>query len=562
MIKRQEIFSPPQIAFSCYPFGVGNQTEGVAILLNIGNYRILLDCGLAEIDSLSANNEPPADWVFCSHAHQDHARGLLSLHQKFPDLPIYTSDVTAKLLPLNWLNQKNFSSLSFAQVLPWRSRSNISKKIDITDRNPINLESDLTVELFPAGHLPGATSFLFEYKYNNRIYKIFYTGDFCLSNLQLVEGLSLDSLRGLNPDVLILEGSYGTARHPHRRQQEKYLMERIKSALTDNVNVILPVPTFGLGQELLKLLRSHHEFTGANLDIWVDGDLPTACDLYLELMDYFPANVQNFAKHQPLFWDDKIKPRMRRVENNLPRHQLINSPSIVLTDNINHLEEYCEQSQEKWLVLISEQSKIKHCSIFQRFIANINPKKIILEDYLLAEHSDGKNTTQLIHNLRPQHIIFVHGSPNYLADLTSLEELQNRYQLHSPRVGIMVDLPIGAKFMQPKVTPQSNYEGELNETGAYITITLPEQINKDPRWQNFADTGLVEARWQGEELVLRGLSQRELLQQNSLLRRQLNPESCGNCAYYQDQSCNNKNSPLDGFKVPTDGYCPFFEGIL
>jgi hypothetical protein len=246
----------------------------------------------------------------------------------------------------------------------------------------------------------------------------------------------------------------------------------------------------------------------------------------------------------------------------MSRHQLINVPSIVLTDNLSHLQEYCGKSQEKWLVLISEQSKISHSSIYQEFIANIDPERIIIEDYLLAEHSDGRNTTQLIHNLRPQHIVFIHGSQNYLTDLTSLEELQNRYQLHSPRVGMMVDLPIGAKFMQPKATLQSNYEGELNETGAYITITLPEQLNRDPRWQSFADTGLVEARWQGEELVLRGLSQRELLQQNSLLRRQLNPESCGNCLYYQDQSCNNHDSPLDGFKVPKDGYCPLFESIL
>ncbi|BAQ63577.1 MBL fold metallo-hydrolase [Geminocystis sp. NIES-3709] len=545
MIRRQEILSIPQVPLSCYPFGVGNYTEGVAILLQIGNYRILLDCGIADIDCFSPSNQPPANWVFCSHAHQDHARSLLSLHQQFPKLPIYTSDVTAKLLPLNWLEENNTNS--FAQVLPWRS--------------PISLQSDLTVELYPAGHLPGAACFLFQYSYNNRVYKIFYTGDFCLSNLQLVEGLSLDSLRGLNPDVLIVEGSYGTARHPHRRQQEKHLMERIKTALNSNINVILPVPTFGLGQELLKLLRSHHQFTGTNLDIWVDGDLPTACDLYLELMDYFPANVQNFAKHQSLFWDDKIKPRMRRVTEVSSRHDLTISPSIVLTDKLSHLQEYCGKSREKWLVLIPEQSKINHSSIFQEFTTNINPKNILVENYLLAEHSDGRNTTQLVHNLRPQHIVFIHGSPNYLADLTSLEELQNRYQLHSPSVGITVDLPIGAQFMQPKVTPQTNYEGELNETGAYITITLPEQINRDPRWQNFADTGLVEARWQGEELVLRGLSQRELLQQNSILRRQLNPESCGNCIYYREQICSNNDSPLNTLKVPADGYCPLFEGI-
>jgi hypothetical protein len=125
-----------------------------------------------------------------------------------------------------------------------------------------------------------------------------------------------------------------------------------------------------------------------------------------------------------------------------------------------------------------------------------------------------------------------YGSQNYLTDLTSLEELQNRYQLHSPTVNTLVELPIGDRFIQPVVPQPNNYEGELNETGAFITITLPDQINRDPRWQNFADTGLIEARWQGEELVLRGLSQREILQQNSLARRQWKIECCSNCVYF------------------------------
>ncbi len=547
MSKRQEGFSTSEITFSCYPFGVGNYTEGVCLLLTVGKYRILLDCGLTDITPLCVSSQPPADWVFCSHAHEDHARGLLELRRRYQDLPIYTSEVTAKLLPLNWLTEGRIPQLPpIAETLPWH--------------HPIALTSDLTVELFPAGHLPGASCFLFKYHPGGRVYKIFYTGDFCLSHLQLVEGLSLDSLRGLNPDVLIIEGSYGTARHPHRRHQEKQLMTRIKQAIDSGVSVILPLPTFGLAQEILKLLRSHHEFTGKDLDIWVDGNIPLACDLYLELLDYFPENVRNFAKHQPLFWDEKIKPRMRRVADR-KREEIITKPSIVLTDKLSHLKLYCQNPEipQKWLVLVPYHSKISQAGEIREIRERSDPEKVIIEDYILAEHSDGRNTTQLIHNLKPQHIIFVHGLPNYLADLTSLEELQNRYQLHSPEAGVRVELPIGAQFIQPKMTPQTTYEGELNETGAYITITLPEQISRDPRWQNFADTGLVEARWQGEELVIRGLSQRELLQQNSLLKRQLHPESCGNCRYYREQYCYNEESPLRGFNVPPDGYCPLFE---
>ncbi len=547
MSRRKQLASGLQEQLSCHAFGVGHHTEGVSLLLHLGKHRLLLDCGLAELQPLLKNRTSPAELVFCSHAHGDHAHGLLKLHQTFPEIPIFASEVTSKLLPLNWLDSDLALIPSFCQILPWRS--------------PVQLDRDLTVELFPAGHLPGAAAILLRYTTAQRTYKILYTGDFCLSNLQLVDGLSLEALRGLDLDVLIIEGTYGTARHPHRRQQEKQLMEKINQAVTAGKNILLPVPTFGLGQEIIKLLRSHHQFTGKNLDIWVDGNLALACDLYLELMEHFPQSVQNFAQHQSLFWDDKILPRMARITPKVERSQLGKSPCIILSDHLTYLEEYCNLDLASWLILAPEHSKIRKNPRLSQFTSQFEPDRIALETYLLAEHSDGRNTTQLIHNLRPQHVIFIHGAPNYLADLTSLEELQTRYQLHSPSVGTTVELPIGEQFIQPVVPPQNSYEGELNETGAFITITLPEQINRDPRWQNFADTGLVEARWQGEDLILRGLSQKELLQQNNLSRRQLDVDCCNNCFYYRSQRCTNQSSPLYGFKVTPKGSCPVFEPI-
>ncbi|MBR8827448.1 MAG: MBL fold metallo-hydrolase [Gomphosphaeria aponina SAG 52.96 = DSM 107014] len=522
---------------SCFPYSVGHSTEGVCLLLKLGKYRILLDCGLADIETLLSESHPPADMVFCSHAHSDHAQGLLALHEAFPQIPIYASEVTVKLLPLNWLERNAAEIPQFCQSLPWSQR--------------IKLENDLSVELFPAGHLPGAACLVFHYQTGKRTYKILYTGDFCLSNFQLVEGLSLETLRGLAPDVLIIEGSYGSARHPHRRQQEKQLVTRIKEAIARQQNILLPVPTLGNGQEILKLLRSHHQFTGRDLDIWVDGSIAVACDTYLEILSQFPPSVQNFAKHQPLFWDQKVCPRMGRLTEQ-QKQNLGQSPCIVITDYTADLREYCHQDLGSWLILVPQ-----HPRNF------INPEienspQIIFETYLLSEHSDGRNTTQLIHNLRPQHIIFFHASPTYLADLTNLEELHNRYQIHSPAALTLVELPIGDKFIQPEAPQQSAYEGELNEIGAFVSITLPDTINKDPRWNNFADTGLIEARWQGEELVIRGLSQREL-QNKTNDRMPTDIDCCNTCLYYQNQRCWHQASPLYGFQVTPEGYCPVFE---
>ena len=529
---------------SCFTYGAGHSQEGICLCLNLGIYRILLDCGLEDISPLESDAEPPADFVFCSHAHADHARGLLSLHQAFPELPIYTTEVTRQLLPLNWQQGSQQSISDFCQSLPWRS--------------PIQLFDDLSIELFPAGHLPGAAAILLTYTTQERVYRIFYTGDFCLSNLQLVDGLSLNTLRGIAPDVVILEGSYGTARHPHRRQQEKHLMERIDQALKEGQNVFLPVPTLGLGQEILKLLRSHHKFTGRDVDIWVGQNVAIACDTYLEILDQLPLAVQNFAKHQPLFWDERISPHLRQLATTV-NLQKKRSPCIVVAGELEDLTSYGLPTSNPWLVLTPQQGT-HTLSLNSPSLINWNDlDHIQQETYLLADHSDGRNTTQLIHNLRPQHLILFHGSPTYLADLTSLEELQSRYKLHSPAAGTLVELPIGENFLQPAAPTPSSYEGELNELSTGIALTLSELITNDPRWSRFSDTGMVEARWQGEELVLRGISQRELLRQSHQTKVTKDLECCKVCSHFRNQRCWNNFSPLYGFKVTSEGYCPVFE---
>lgn len=532
----------------CLAYSVGHAGEGVCLLVRIGSHRILLDCGIQDISPLlTSSDQPPADLVLCSHAHGDHAQGLLAFHQAFPQIPIYGSQVTTQLLPLNWPDWEPDPRIPLCQPLPWDS--------------PIPLKPGLIVTLFPSGHLPGASVILINYVTPERNYKLIYTGDFFLSNSRLVEGLPLGELRGLKPDVLIIEGSYGTGRHPHRRQLENQLAERLYRAIEAQYCLLLPTPTLGLGQELLMLLRSHHYFTGRDLDIWVDASIATGCDIYLQLLPHFPASVQNFAQHQPLFWDDRIRPRVRRLSPE-QRSQLGQTPCIVFTDESADWNSYWADSILPWMLFLPQKpgQNLNIILTPESVETGFSPCIPKVETYFISEHCDGPGTTQLIHNLRPQHIIFVHGSPTYLGDLTNLEELRNRYQLHTPNPGTLVELPIGETFIQPPLA-EIDYEGEIAEFETQIHITLPPGLSADPRWLGFADTGLVEARWQGEELVLRGISQREFLSQGSDRPIPRDLDCCGNCQYYRGQRCWNQSSALYDFKVTSDGYCPMFESI-
>ncbi len=526
----------------CFPVGI--KTDGVCLELKLGPYYFLLDCGLKNLAPLMALREKHS-WsgVFCSHAHADHCRSISQLQEMMPDLPIFATAATTHLLSL---------------ACPTTALAKINS---VACGESLEIAPNLSIKLLSSGHLPGAASIWLSYVDQGRSYNVLYTGDFLISNSRLVQGLKLEQFRDLSLDVLILEGTCGTARHPHRRTQEHNLVQQINRALALGYAILFPVPKIGIGQEILMLLRSHHAFTGRDLDIWIDDGVGAGCDLYLELLTDLPASVQNFAQHQSLFWDDRICPRIQPLEFMETSEFLSNSaaPRIVLVDQDTDWQNYAWLKNHPYLIFLPE-SKPELAEIKPEFAGKKIGKKIDFVTYLLSEHCDGAGTTQLIHNLKPQHLVFMHGKPNYLADLANLDELSNRYHVHCPQIGKPLELPIGEDlhfgYAQNQLPP---YAGELFEQNSVVNLTLPAEITLDSRWQSFADTGLIEAKWQGDELLIRGISPRELL--NALPEKPM-LDSCQSCRFFSgSQHCLNQDSPLVGLKVSFDGYCLGFEKI-
>jgi Cft2 family RNA processing exonuclease len=501
---------------SCLALATGQGEQSVCLLAQIGAYRILLDCGLADISALL---DLEIDGVWCSHAHHHHASGLSALHTALPQLPLYSSSATATLL-----------GMDFFTILPWQQASE--------SRSPLGAElyPGLYARIFPAGHLPGAAAILLTYQGLARTYSLLYTGDFFISNTRLTEGISLTELRGSRPDVLIVEGSYGTTRYPHRRQQENGLVQQLNMLLSELSTIYWLVPELGQAQEILMLLRS--QMAGQRIHVWVDEHIEQVCDRYIQCLSELPSSIQNFARDRSLFWDDRGWPRIGKW----PSDQ---RTGIFLVSDLEQLD--------------SLDSSTTGLLVPPDYLELAMTLGLRTDTYFLSEHSDGAGTTQLIHNLRPQHVMFVHGSATYLADLTGLEELHSRYQLHLPSAGSLVELPIGDTFLHAPPPAESTYEGELAEGSQFVHVSLPATVANDPRWQRFADTGLVEARWQGEELILRGVSARQLMSYPEKVAADL--PCCGNCRYLRGQRCLNEESPLHGFKVTATGVCRSFETL-
>jgi len=541
----------------CYAYAVGHPQDGTCLWVKIGAYGILLDCGLDDPHPVMVGMTEgrPVNAIICSHAHREHAYGLRSLRLALPNRPIYSSQVTAKLLPLNW-EEEAATPLLQTYGLNWFT--------------PTEIAPQLWLELFPAGHLPGAAVVQLTYSSGDDRQRILYTGDCLLSNSRLVEGLPLDRLRGARPDVAIIDGNYGTARYARRRAQENEIAEQISHWLGRSATVVLPVSRLGLAQELLAMLRAHHHFTGRNLDIWVDRSIAQVCDIYLDLLDTFPQSVQNFARNQPLFWDERVRPRVRRLDR-LKTIAEVRQAARERAQGRSAGLGFGEYATEGTIVVIDDRAD------FSPYYAALSepvflfphqpdqsppslPSYIPSAMYQLSEHCDSAGTTQLIHNLRPQHLILVGRSPNYLADLGNLPELYDRYQVHYPISHRRLVLPLRPSFTAPDTLPIARYEGQVFEQRNQATIELPSPLTADPRWQKLADTGLVELRWQGEDLVIRGLAASEVLDPG---RRgiSLEAECCANCIHCRGQQCRNPDSPLQGRRVSPEGHCPVFEAV-
>jgi Cft2 family RNA processing exonuclease len=499
-----DFVAAPDAAFvRMLPYGVGQANEGVSLRLKLGQYDILLDCGLLDL----ALDQVP-DLVLCSHAHSEQAEGLWTLHQRYPKLPIYASEVTAELLPLNW---PEVARSDFCQALPWRS--------------PLELLPGLTVEMFPAGHLPGAAAFLLRYEDE---YRVLYLGDFSLFNLRSTDGLRLEHLRNCQPDLLIVSGCSDPL--PHRRVQENQLLDRLEAALDGGYSVLLPMTEIGQGPEMLFLLRSHHLLSGRDLDIWVDGALAQSCYLYEALLPHLPSSIQNLAKYQALFWDQRVRPRVQRLAiDTIPA-----SPSIVLVDSKTNYQSLLASG--KWLVL------------------NASLEILNEEHYHLSNQADRTAMLQVINSLRPQHLVFIHGALDNLLDLASMEELGERYKVHVPMRGQEIEFTIAAVSAPPP--PELSYEGEVAESLQDVVITLPSTLLADARWRSLSDTGIVAASWEGDTLVIRGLPARELRG-----RAELPDASCYRCQAYRGQYCREVRSPLFNLKVSPEGLCSEFRAV-
>lgn len=555
--------------------------------MEVGASRFLLDCGLKDAFSLllalqkirdAHSTGLPLDFIICSHAHWDHVQSLYQLNQVYPKIPIYLTEATAHLLTLHWPEQ-NLTQLQAAFcIVPWKLT--------------LEVTPELSLAFLPAGHFPGAAAAFLTYRSAlagesaaNATASLLYTGDSCLANTRMTDALPLQIYRTFTPDILIVSGCLGTDSYPNRRRQEAQLLQHINTALEDGQSLLIPRVQMGMMPELIMLLRTHPQFVGKDIDIWIHEAVAQECDHYLKILHLLPKPVSNLATTQPLFFDEQRCPRLRRFSEACLEH-LLHAPAIVLTPAKVNLAPMLERAEGLWNLLILDQpwqedsllsgedqatpevmldARLGPRGVAQQLRHWLASDRLRMTPFVLTQHSDLSGTLQLIHNLKPQHVVFIHGSPAKLEDLTNLDGLINRYHLHLPYPDKPFELLLGQDKIQLDLQSSERQPDqvlpipvEIQDQSGEIFLKLPQTLRGDPHWDRFTETGLMRATWQGEDLLLQPVSQQNLLE----LRRQRVKQPgdcCSNCQFYQNQHCASPASPLSGLAVDPTGLCPQYQ---
>lgn len=245
--------------------GANKTVTGSQTLLEVENELFLIDCGLKQVEGLPEQfwkenkkfHFSPKDLsaIFLTHAHTDHSGLIPKLIAEGADAPIYCSRPTKDLSAILFrdglsLHEGLAKKLNFK---PLYSENDVLKSLELMRPLPYQGSKKIgpiTLELFPAGHVLGATSLGIK----SKDHSLFISGDYGKKNDPVMYPPHLTSE---SFDTLILEGTYGDALHPDTSAKDELIsvLEKVK----ENSSVLI-IPAFALARTQTLMLLIYEIF--------------------------------------------------------------------------------------------------------------------------------------------------------------------------------------------------------------------------------------------------------------------------------------------------------------
>jgi metallo-beta-lactamase family protein len=252
--------------------GAAHQVTGSAHLLEFGDRRILLDCGLFDSDRMSPESpnrqftfEPrDLDAVIVSHAHNDHIGRLPCLARAGYNGPIYTTKATGEILNIMLRDsariQREDARVSQvrgpdgAPTEPLFDVGDVEFVVDhlhkVAYREPIEIVDGVALTFLDAGHILGSAMIQLDYRENGRDRRFLFTGDLGRRDMGLLPDPTI--VKGI--DILVSESTYGGRELDNYDKLMKQLHAIIARAVRLQSKIVIPAFSLGRTQRMIYCL--------------------------------------------------------------------------------------------------------------------------------------------------------------------------------------------------------------------------------------------------------------------------------------------------------------------
>ncbi|XP_068212713.1 integrator complex subunit 11 [Palaemon carinicauda] len=407
------------------PLGAGQDVGRSCILVTIGGKNIMLDCGMhmgynderrfPDFEYITEGNlTEHLDCVIISHFHLDHCGALPYMTEMVGyNGPIYMTQPTKALCPVLLEDMRKVAVERKGETNFFTSsmiKDCMKKVITVTLHEIVQVNKDLEIKAYYAGHVLGAA--MFHIRVGSQ--SLVYTGDYNMTPDRHLGAAWIDKCR---PDLLITESTYATTIRDSKRCRERDFLKKVHDCIDRGGKVLIPVFALGRVQELCILLDTYWDRMNLKVPMYFTmGLAETANKYYRMFITWTNQKIRRTFVHRNMFDFKHIKPFDKSYMDNPGPMVVFATPGMLHaglslavfkkwapnSNNMVIMPGYCVQGTVGHKIL----NGAEKIEFENRQTVEV---KLAVEYMSFSAHADAKGIMQLIRHSEPKNVMLVHG---------------------------------------------------------------------------------------------------------------------------------------------------------